>query len=73
MEAESRLASPMQNQKSASSSRKHGESKYRGLPYDKLLSELTRTESELQRLKLRIDGRPSPYYRIINEFFEGKL
>ena len=73
MEAESKLASPMRNLKSASTSRKHGESAYRGLPYDKLLSELDRTEGELQRLKLRIDGRPSPYYRIIHEFFEAKL
>lgn len=34
---------------------------------------MERAESELQRLKLRIEGRPVPYYKVVNEFFEEKL
>ena len=40
---------------------------------DKVLSKLQRTEDELQRLRLRLDGRPIPYYKVVHEFFTDKL
>ena len=36
-------------------------------------ADLERAESELQRLRLRVEGRPVPYYRVVNEFFSEKL
>ena len=44
-----------------------------GLTYSQLSESLDRAESELQRLKLRVDGRPVPYYKVVSEFFSDKL
>jgi hypothetical protein len=38
-------------------------------PPAKLLAKLRRAEDEIQRLKLRYEARPVPYYRVIKEFF----
>lgn len=34
---------------------------------------MERAESELQRIKLRVEGRAVPYYKVIQEFFSDKL
>ena len=44
-----------------------------GMSYSELAESLERAETELQRLRLRVEGRPVPYYKVVNEFFSDKL
>ena len=38
-------------------------------PPAKILAQLRRAEDEIQRLKLRYESRPAPYFKVIKEFF----
>lgn len=67
-QAESRLAAPAMSRSTAASCKSHV-----GMSYSQLAESLERAESEVQRLKLRVEGRPVPYYKVVNEFFSDKL
>ena len=43
-----------------------------GLSYFKVTKKLEQAESEIQRLRLRVEARPSPYYQVISAFFPDK-
>lgn len=67
-QAESRLAAPAVSRSTAASGKSHA-----SMTYSQLAESLERAESELQRLKLRVEGRPVPYYKVVSEFFSDKL
>lgn len=44
-----------------------------GITCTQLVKNLERAEGELQRLQLKVEGRPVPYYKVVSEFFSDKL
>lgn len=44
-----------------------------GLTCTQLVKKLERAEGELQRLQLKVECRPVPYYKVVSEFFSDKL
>jgi hypothetical protein len=43
------------------------------LETETLSRKLEVAEAEITRLKLRVEGRPVPYYAVMAEFFQNKL